>query len=84
MKNHIKLILSILFLTLTHASFAEASPMNNKKLHELITRIDAKPTGQLGYWEIKYQNIPVYIITSEEANRMRIISPIEESANLKK
>ena len=84
MKNHIKLIFSILFLSLTHVSFAEASPMNNKKLHELITRIDAKPTGQPGYWEIKYKNIPVYIITSEKANRMRIISPIEASETLKK
>lgn len=57
-----------------------AGAMNNKHMHLLITRIDNNPKGQLGYWQIQYRNIPVFIITDENANRMRIISPIK-SAN---
>jgi len=77
-----------LFLILTfinpHMLFASDAKMNNDHLHQLISRIDAKPGGQKGYWKIQYKNIPVYIITSEKANRMRIISPIKSSEALGK
>jgi len=82
-----QLVSSIFFITLlfiSNPSFSAVNKMDNERLHKLIARIDTKPEGQLGYWKIKYKNIPIYIITSEQANRMRIISPITSSKNLDK
>ncbi len=84
MKNHFRLFLSFFIISFSTALIAAETPMSNSRLNTLISRIDAKPAGQIGYWQIKYQGIPIYIITSEEANRMRIISPIVSSENLDK
>jgi hypothetical protein len=80
---HIYLI-TIALVIHTQVSFASDSTMDNNRLHKLILRFDAKPTGQKGYWQIQYKNIPIFIITSEKANRMRIIAPIASSENLPK
>jgi len=77
-------VLCLLGLTISSAVFSAGSGMDNHRLSELITRIDPNPKGQKGYWEIEYKNIPIYIITSEQANRMRIISPIRSSEDLGK
>ncbi|RDH82752.1 MAG: hypothetical protein DIZ80_10770 [endosymbiont of Galathealinum brachiosum] len=77
-------VFSLLILLHSQLSNATDSAMDNNRLGELISRIDAKPDGQKGYWKIKYKNIPVYIITSEKANRLRIISPIKSSESLSK
>lgn len=61
-----------------------ATQMDNKRLQQLISRIDDNPKGQLGYWQIQYKDIPVYIITDERANRMRIISPIKSAKKISK
>ena len=83
-----KLLFKILFSTLIfispYLSFATNIDMDNDRINELISRIDNKPGGQKGYWRIQYKNIPVYIITSEKANRLRIISPITSSESLSK
>jgi len=75
---------TFIILISSQITFAADSQMNNDRLEKLITRIDANPDGQKGYWKIQYKNIPVYIITSEKANRMRIISPITSSESLGK
>jgi len=64
--------------------FAADKGMSNTRLQELITRIVKNPAGRTGSWSIKYEDIPIFIITSEKANRMRIISPISSSDNLSK
>jgi len=64
------------------ASNSHTEAMNNERLHKLIKRIDLQAKGQLGYWQIQYKNIPVFIITDENANRMRIISPIESAESI--
>ena len=84
MKPLLILILSLYILLNSHLSIAADSAMDNNRLDTLISRIDANPDGQKGYWKIKYKNIPIYIITSEQANRMRIISPIKSSENISK
>lgn len=84
MKRLLTSLFSILILITPPISFASDTKMNNDRLDELISRIDNKPGGQKGYWRIQYKNIPVYIITSEKANRMRIISPITASEKLPK
>ncbi|VAW70237.1 FIG01023306: hypothetical protein [hydrothermal vent metagenome] len=81
-------VLFLITLLLTQTASGEDQPtkqgMNNKHLHELITRIDNKPQGQLGYWQIQYNDIPIVIITDERANRMRIVSPIQSANELSK
>ena len=56
---------------------ASKKGMNNIKLHELILRIDKKVQGKPGFWQLNYEGIGVYIITDENADRMRIISPVK-------
>ena len=71
-------------ITAADANTETQKKMDNKRLHQLISRIDDKPSGQMGYWQIQYKNIPVYIITDERANRMRIISPIKSANSVSK
>jgi len=88
MKNLCITILSAFILLAAQTVYADKKlakqGMNNKHLHELISRIDDKPRGQLGYWQIQYNDIPIVIITDERANRMRIISPIQDANELSK
>jgi len=83
----------IYFLIFSQSIYAETSnnqnntnphKMDNQHLHKLILRIDDKPKGQAGYWQIQYKDTPIYIITDERANRMRIISPIESASSISK
>ncbi len=84
MKTHF--IYLFLALTLINSQISSAADkiMNNTRLHELITRIVANPAGKTGSWSIQYEGIPIFIITSEKANRMRIISPIIASDSISK
>ena len=82
-------VLSVFILLISQSisaadSSSNQTSMDNKRLHQLITRIDKSPEGQLGYWQIKYKDIPIYIITDERANRMRIISPIKSANSISK
>ena len=58
--------------------------MNNKKMHELILRIDEKVKGEPGFWQLNYESMAVYIITDEKADRMRIISPVMDAGQVSK
>jgi len=84
MKTLLSSIFLITILFSSNTSFSAVAKMDNERLHKLISRIDSKPEGQKGYWIIQYKNMPVYIITSEQANRMRIISPITSANNIDK
>lgn len=56
--------------------------MNNKRLDELIKRIDKQPEGQLGRWVMRYESIQLYVVTDEKADRMRIITAIAPAKDL--
>lgn len=56
--------------------------MTNERLQELLTAETKKVEGQLGNWRADYNGLPLFIITDENANRMRIISPIIEEKKL--
>jgi len=60
------------------------TPMTNKHLGELIRRLDENVEGRPGFWQLKVEGIVVNVITDKKADRMRIITPIEESENLDK
>jgi len=56
--------------------------MNNQRLGELIKRIDKSAQGKPGFWRFIVEGREVSVITSEEANRMRIIVPIAPATKL--
>ena len=56
--------------------------MSNARLAELIKRIDNKAKGEPGHWQLVVDGKQVLVITDENANRMRIISPITNSDEL--
>lgn len=57
-------------------------PMDNRRLDALIRQIDARIEGQPGFWSLAYEGLQTYIITDENADRMRIIVQIAPSDNL--
>jgi len=51
-------------------------------LDELILRIDENAQREGNIWTLNYEELPVYIIADDSADRMRIMVPILESAEL--
>jgi len=67
------------------SGFAQDLPdasMNNQRLDELIRHLDSNAEGKLGYWTFTIENVSVQVVTDENANRMRIVSPIIKAHNL--
>lgn len=65
--------------------FAQQTPdqgMGNTRLDELIRHLDKNTEGKLGYWQFTIENVGVQVVTDENANRMRIVSPILKTENL--
>ncbi|MEP3482763.1 MAG: hypothetical protein ABJZ55_26195 [Fuerstiella sp.] len=56
--------------------------MNNIRLDSIIREHSTIEEGQLGFWRISYQDRVVMVVTDENHNRMRIISPVVEVAEL--
>lgn len=57
-------------------------PMTNERLQSLIERVDAEYTGQPGYWNLQFYNLPISVITDESANRMRIVIPVRKAEDM--
>lgn len=53
--------------------------MDDGRLAELVKRLDPEATGQSGYWEMRLEQRPVYVITDTRANRMRVMTPVDKS-----
>jgi len=58
--------------------------MNNERLSQLIERFDKGVAGEIGFWQIEYENMEVFVITDEKANRMRIITKVADAKKLEK
>ena len=58
--------------------------MNNDKLGALVQRFDPAAKGKPGFWHMTYEGVSVYVITDEEANRMRIVVEIADAGQLEK
>lgn len=56
--------------------------MNNAKLEKVLKSVTDSVEGKSGYWQIKYFDRYLLIVTDENHNRMRIISPIAEVKDL--
>ncbi len=61
---------------------AEDGQMNNAKLRTLIDKVGEDVTGRSGFWQFKLEGYSVLVITDENADRMRIISPITRTSAL--
>ena len=59
------------------------SGMSNDQLAALIHDVASKiHDDTLGFWKFEYANAVVFVVTDESHNRMRIISPIVELADV--
>ena len=61
---------------------SDSVAMDNARLDVLIKRIDPAVKGEPGRWFMKYEAVEVYVITDENADRMRIMTPITNSKDL--
>lgn len=61
---------------------ARLTEMDNKQLDILIKRVDKNAEGSEGNWRFNVQGHTVMVITDENANRMRIITPIADMKGL--
>jgi len=68
--------LCILVFLLTLSLQSEAQKMDNKRLGKILTQVSDSLKGNEGYWQATYKGRQVIIITDQNHNRMRMISPI--------
>jgi len=54
----------------------QTDPMDNARLQHLLERLDAEVQGQDGRWQVDYNDVSLYVVTDEQADRMRIMTPI--------
>ncbi|MFY0601106.1 MAG: hypothetical protein JXR03_15625 [Cyclobacteriaceae bacterium] len=80
--------MSILFLSIlgTDLLLAQSAfdKMTNDKMQKVLYREAENVQGELGNWQVKFNEVELFIITDQNFNRMRIISPIVEQKDLKK
>ena len=61
---------------------AFSQKMDNQKLEKIINSVSDSVAGREGYWQFKYFDWHMLMITDKNHNRMRIISPIAETKDL--
>ncbi len=61
---------------------AQDGHMSNSRLRKLIDKVGENVSGRSGFWQFKVEGYSVLVITDENADRMRIMSPITRSADL--
>lgn len=59
-----------------------APAMTNKGLETLIRRLDKDTKGRPGFWQFTVEQRPLLVITDEKADRMRIMTPVIDTADL--
>ena len=76
----------LVFLSLGFIAFSQvdSTGMNNTRMDALIRAEVENVEGVLGGWQLNYGEKMVLVITDENANRMRIFSPIIESSKIDK
>ena len=83
--NHILKTMLLLLLTgfgnslLAQSAFDK---MTNEKMGKILQRETQEVDGESGRWQVAYLERVLYIITDENANRMRVMTPIIEEAKM--
>lgn len=57
-------------------------PMNNKRIDELLRRLDEDVQGAPGHWRLNYQSAELMVITDEAADRLRVMTPAAHISEL--
>jgi hypothetical protein len=71
-----------LSLMLTGHFSTHAQNMNNDVLHGILKDVATEIEGAKGAWSFTYNNHMMLLITDENHNRMRVITPIDEVKNI--
>ena len=58
--------------------------MNNQKLEGILKKQGEIIESREGYWQLKYLNRILIVVTDQKNNRMRIITPIIDEKEMKK
>jgi len=77
----IRLLLGVIFL-IVGFNVVQAQKMDNKKLEKILSKHTDKLEGNPGYWQFKYFQLYLIVVTDETHNRMRIITPIAKVEEL--
>lgn len=56
--------------------------MTNARLDELIRELSGEVEGHFGYWQLKVSSRKVLVVTDENHNRMRIMTPVTATSEL--
>ncbi len=79
-----KFLSAIFFLFLVQVAISQNAfdDMTNEKIQKILYREAQDVEGQLGAWQFNYRQHQTMILTDENANRMRIMTPIIEEKDL--
>ena len=83
MRNSKALILSIFCCLFFCVGAAAQDKMSNKKMEKSLKKFTQEIEGEMGNWQVLYEDFPLFVLTDEKANRMRIFTPILEEHELK-
>ena len=76
-------ILSMILIAPAMAQAQSAfDKMTNEKMQKILYREVQDLEGTMGRWQFNFQDRPLMILTDENANRMRIMSPVVEASEL--
>lgn len=56
--------------------------MTNEIMGRILKAETTNIEGQLGNWQVLYRELPIFILTDESNNRMRIFTPFAQSNTL--
>jgi len=72
------------FLVILHTASSQSAfdKMTNEKMQKILYREAENVEGEVGRWQFLFQEKPLMILTDENANRMRIMSPVIEEKDL--
>ncbi|MGI9543930.1 MAG: hypothetical protein ACR2MX_11765 [Cyclobacteriaceae bacterium] len=84
MKHFPKITLLLLLSGLGSGVLAQSAfdKMTNEKMGKILHRESKEVEGESGRWQVAYLERMLYIITDENANRMRVMTPIIEEAKM--
>lgn len=74
----------IFLFSITGQAQSAFDKMTNEKMSKILLREAEEVEGSPGRWQFKFQELQLYILTDENANRMRVMTPIVEEKDLEK
>lgn len=57
--------------------------LNNKDIGKILVKESVVTDGEAGNWHCLFKEVPIFVLTDESANRIRIFTPVLEEKELK-